>query len=1077
MAKFDCIAVTCASLKWATAIEAELAILRNRNIIPTSTKTLTVEDPANNIGSGAATLNALLVVTELLSADSGYTVISPDVLTKSRILVLHHGREYAYEPCGKAFMALPNKVDGTASNLENLLRLVSQMQESGPPGVWICSTDMVLSCSETAINWETVKGGLLVCCASDPQYATGHGAVMTDPDGNVSSILYCGTLEALHNYTRPDGTVLVVSGIVFLSAEVAESLLALQAKSPLDSCTYMGVDSGAEPMQMSLFFDLLVAMTTGVSRESFENGSCGRWYDHKFCLARKEAAQRARSLIWEELSWHTLKPYVLEGGTYQYLSNDTTAEEHSKRFLGTSEVNPFLHSALEGCMEERSKCALMNTLLRCPGRCHVGDCSVLKDCCLEAADIFVGQNCYVNGVTLALKDEALHIPDGACLLQYEVWLADCAETFPVAVAFGARDNITVSCTDRGFTIFNRPLTDFCEHLSISMEDLWSLSEVGGSSCLLTAKLFTVGEESLQDALWLCSGKSDKELLTRWRKKERLSLAEIMACHDLKQQFSKRWDTFIAVASSVIKKSLTEGSDVLITPYMSVACACSREAALMDALDSVAESEAANKDVAVACRVFSCIADYLGTMAGKSGGLRSGPGGNKAWTTAFHFLEEGDTHNGSVALKQERLKWMDRSDRMIRAARHYEGALQVLIRRAVLTAEQFVVAKPTGEGLAYDVWAVAECPARMDLFGGWTDTPPICYELGGSVINVAVLVDGQRPIGAKARRLTEPHIILTLLHHNVPETITIRNMADLLDYNQPGARGALLKACLVGSNVVQITDENLSLSKQLKEQHGGGIELDSWSNLPQGSGLGTSSILASAIVAALWAAVGWTFDKSSLVHCVLRVEQLLTTGGGWQDQVGGVTGGLVRGYSNPGLPLRIHIEAFPLTKQLLAQLSAHFVLLYTGKVRLAKNLLQTVIRNWYTRDSKVIACFRELLHQCETSVRDVFLSGDFEAIGKSLGKYWSLKKVLAVGCEPEFVRRLMDLLSPHVHGQLLLGAGGGGFLCALMKQPHMVDSVRKLLANAEGMERVTVHHVDIDLAGLRLCVRGNVIPLH
>lgn len=45
-------------------------------------------------------------------------------------------------------------------------------------------------------------------------------------------------------------------------------------------------------------------------------------------------------------------------------------------------------------------------------------------------------------------------------------------------------------------------------------------------------------------------------------------------------------------------------------------------------------------------------------------------------------------------------------------------------------------------LPFEEWAVAECPARMDLFGGWTDTPPICYELGGSVINIAVLVDGQ-----------------------------------------------------------------------------------------------------------------------------------------------------------------------------------------------------------------------------------------------------------------------------------------------------------------------------------------------
>lgn len=1073
MAKFDCIVATCASRR-AAAIETELAILQNRNIIPISTKILTVEDPADNIGSGAATLNALLVVTEWLSADSGYTVISPDVLAKRRILILHLGREYAYEPCGKAFMAVPNETAGTTSNLENLLHLVSQMQENGPPGVWICSTDMVLSCSDTVINWETVTDGLLVCCASDPHYATGHGAVMTDLDGNVSSILYCGTLEALHNYTRPDGTVLVVSGIVFLTAKVAESLLALQAKAPLYSCTYMGVDSGAEPMQMSLFFDLLVAMATDMSLEAFESGSRGRLYDYKFHLARKGEDQRARRLIWDELRWHTLKPYVLQGSTHQYLSNDTTAKEHSKKFFETSKRKPFLHSALEAAKEEMSNCTLVNTLLRCTKQCQVGDSTVLKDCCLEAADIFVGRNCYLNGVTLALKNKALVIPDDTCLLQYEVQLADCAETFPVAVAFGACDNIMVPCISRGFTIFNRSLVDFCEHFSISREDLWPTLK--GGDRLLTAKLFTLGEESLEDALWLCSDKPDKEHLRRWREKDRLSLAEIVAHHNLTQQFCKRWDTFFAVASSIIKKSLTEGSDVLITPYMNMACACGREATLMDALDSVAESEAANENVAVACRVFSCIADFLGAMAGKSGGLRSGPGGNKVWTTAFQLLEVGDTQKGALALKKERLKWMDRSDHMIRAARHYEGALQILIRRAVLTAEHFVTAKTTGERLLYDDWAYVECPVRMDLFGGWTDTPPICYELGGSVINMGVFVDGTRPVGAKAKRLIEPEIIIVVIHCNVAETTVVRNMADLLDYNQPGARGALFKACLIGSNVVQIGDESMSLSEQLEERYGGGIEIQGWSNLPQGSGLGISSILASAIVAALWAVVSWTFDKSSLVHCVLLVEQLLTTGGGWQDQVGGVIGGLARGYSNPGLPLRVHIETFPLTEELLTHLGAHFVLLYTGKARLAKNLLQTVIRNWYSRDPKVIACFTELWHQCKTSVRDIFLSGDLEAIGKSMNQYWSLKKVLAPGCEPEFVRRLMDLLRPHAYGQLLLGAGGGGFLCALMKEPDMVRSIKELLANIKGMERVTVHRVNIEWGGLRLCVAGKGVPL-
>ena len=36
----------------------------------------------------------------------------------------------------------------------------------------------------------------------------------------------------------------------------------------------------------------------------------------------------------------------------------------------------------------------------------------------------------------------------------------------------------------------------------------------------------------------------------------------------------------------------------------------------------------------------------------------------------------------------------------------------------------------------------ECPARLDLAGGWSDTPPISYEKGGSVVNISILVDGK-----------------------------------------------------------------------------------------------------------------------------------------------------------------------------------------------------------------------------------------------------------------------------------------------------------------------------------------------
>jgi fucokinase len=61
--------------------------------------------------------------------------------------------------------------------------------------------------------------------------------------------------------------------------------------------------------------------------------------------------------------------------------------------------------------------------------------------------------------------------------------------------------------------------------------------------------------------------------------------------------------------------------------------------------------------------------------------------------------------------------------MIRASRHYEGATHILIRNAVLSASQFVktvevTPPPLGK------WVIADCPVRVDLAGGWSDTPPI-----------------------------------------------------------------------------------------------------------------------------------------------------------------------------------------------------------------------------------------------------------------------------------------------------------------------------------------------------------------
>ena len=52
-------------------------------------------------------------------------------------------------------------------------------------------------------------------------------------------------------------------------------------------------------------------------------------------------------------------------------------------------------------------------------------------------------------------------------------------------------------------------------------------------------------------------------------------------------------------------------------------------------------------------------------------------------------------------------------------------------------------------------------------------------------------------------------------------------------------------------------------------------------------MGTSSILSATLLSALGEAMGKKYDRESLIHAVLYLEQVLTTGGGWQDQVGGI----------------------------------------------------------------------------------------------------------------------------------------------------------------------------------------------
>ncbi|MCI4382100.1 hypothetical protein PGIGA_G00259750 [Pangasianodon gigas] len=1059
------VVLTCQHKDSVYAFQRELEMRQQRGILPPGALLLTVPDPQEHVGSGGATLNALLVAAEHLSARAGYTVVTADVLYDAHILILHTGRDFPWDGCSRAFCWMPvsaaeQSVEGPVCCLDMLLNCLSTKVCAGsPPGVWVCSTDMILSISTMpTVLWEDFTGVRAVSLPGDMSFAVNHGVYLTDTQGGVRDIIYRGSEERICSAVLPDGKVPLVSGPVFFSSSVSERLLQTHVTPPLDGCTYLGMDSGALPLQISLFLDILMCLCSDLTEAEFVNGV--RAGCSSPAGPQGEAVKSARSVLWRTLRGVPLFLVHASDGHYDYLT--MSGREHIVRLTEAGSEKQILSHIQElQCVSENSR--IINSVLE--GEVHVAAGAVVQHCHLQGP-IQVKSGCLLSGLDQTVSDQLQHLPLTSDII-VQGHRANVGELkLTVFTVFGAYDNLEAQSDDVAASFLNQTWSHFFSSTGIQREDLWGAAS-GASQTLLDARLFLAfmpkgGTVGLDGVRFLLGGSGSIE---SWRSAWRLSLREVLSLTDQQRELQWREELLFSAGRRGAADTLKSHAAHNLLPCMRAAVLGGKHIELLNTLDSVASGSLA--DLGVAARTLACIADVLGCMAGEGkGGLRSGPAANPSWASAFSLLEQGKLEAGVLELANQRARWLNRPDLLVRAARHYEGAGQILLRKAVMSARQFVL---TGQGEMPPMgeWQEVECPARLDLSGGWSDTPPIAFEHGGVVVNVSVKVDGKRPIGARVRRIPEPRLVL-VSRSGPPDcsmtTQTVCNdLTDLEDHCQPHAPGALLKAVCVCSDVVCFTSP-LSLEQQLLQRWGGGLELHSWSQLPHGSGLGTSSILAGAVLAAVYRCTGRSYDTSSLIHAVLHLEQILTTGGGWQDQVGGLVGGVKVARSRPILPLRVEAEQLVLPQGFLTALQQRLLLIYTGKTRLARNLLQDVVRNWYSRLPSIVQNAEQLVSNAEECAR-ACTEGSLTKLGACMNRYWLQKKAMAPGCEPAAVRTMMDALQPIALGQSLAGAGGGGFLFILTEHAQQEENVRQILNSTQGLCAFSVHSVEIDMEGI------------
>ena len=359
-----------------------------------------------------------------------------------------------------------------------------------------------------------------------------------------------------------------------------------------------------------------------------------------------------------------------------------------------------------------------------------------------------------------------------------------------------------------------------------------------------------------------------------------------------------------------------------------------------------------------------------------------------------------------------------------------------------------------------VWG--RSPVRIDIAGGWTDTPPYCLMEGGSVINLAIELNGQPPLQTYVRPSKELRIVLRSIDLGAVEVV--ETFEQLTDFMHVGSPFSIPKAALVLAGFGPGSDA-LTLGEQLK-RFGSGIELTLLSAIPAGSGLGTSSILAATVLGALNDFCGLAWDKNEIGRRTLILEQMLTTGGGWQDQFGGVLGGVKLLLTGRGFDQSPQVRWLPNDLWLQPEYRPCHLLYYTGITRTAKQILAEIVRRMFLNHGDEILLLREMKeHTME--MYEAIQCNDFRRMGRLVRKTWRQNQLLDSGTNPPAVEALTSLVDDLCLGYKLPGAGGGGYLYMIAKDPEAAARIKQILGEHRNNKNARFVEMSLSTKGLQI----------
>jgi D-glycero-alpha-D-manno-heptose-7-phosphate kinase len=308
---------------------------------------------------------------------------------------------------------------------------------------------------------------------------------------------------------------------------------------------------------------------------------------------------------------------------------------------------------------------------------------------------------------------------------------------------------------------------------------------------------------------------------------------------------------------------------------------------------------------------------------------------------------------------------------------------------------------------------ASAPARLDFAGGWTDVPPFSEVEGGAVVNAAISlrVRAQYQAGGNG---------ILVRAEDLDQAARITTAADLTPGGGLDLHKAALRMFPVGPGTLRTR-----------------------SDVPPGSGLGSSGALDVALVALLAAVRGDGLAPEEIASHAWQLEAVEAgIAGGRQDQYAAALGGFHR------LTFRgdtVGVERLELDPAFLRELERRLVICYTGRSRVSGDTISRVMGGYAAGDPGITSALRELA-DLAGRMAAALSSADLAETGRLLSANWRAQQRLDRHMATEEMRRLEALTAEAgVLGGKAAGAGAGG--CMFFLAGDDVDAARRAARQA------------------------------